>query len=252
MNSVMLLPRLHAADVEIALEELESRGFIPEISHVSANSGAWYAASGGRASPESATEIAEKIRRIAHNCDFPSSDGQTDRTRFDNLASACLASEVPELSSGEAYRDDVWAFLATVLLPDIVKWRFPVPAPERFHGGVRNAFQRLWIRGTVLDQGVNSTNRWNLVGKLSEDAMVQIFERASLSSKPPLARAIAQVWVEYSKNIPHNQMEEVMRAAIKLIRLQNKIINLSVLPEPELLKSIRQQFLRAASSVRAS
>ncbi len=249
MSSILLLPRLHPADVDISLETLETRGFTAEIQHVSEEKDVWYAASGGRVSPEIAAEIAENLRQIAHASGFPDSDRQTDRSRFDNCATTYLASKVPALSTGEAYRDDVWAFLATAMLPDVVNWRFPTPSPERFHGGVRNAFQRLWIRGVVLDQGEESSARWGLVERLSEDAMVQIFERASLASKLPLARAIAQVWVECAKHVPHGQMEEIMRIAIKLIRLRNRIINLSMLPEPDLLRVIRKQFIAARSRV---
>jgi len=250
MNPVLLLPRLHPADVEIALEQLESRGFSTDIRHVREENDAWYAASGGRVSPETSAEIAEEIRQIAHDCGFPSSDRQADRTRFDHHSTAYLAGEAPALDTGEAYRDDVWAFLSTVLLPDIVKWRFPTPAPERFHGGVRNTFQRLWIRGAVLDLGEASPARWSLVESLSEDAMVQIFERASLASKAPLARAIAQAWVDFSKHHPHGQMEEIMRIAIKLIRLRNRIINLSMLPQQDLIKAVRREFAMAALRIK--
>ena len=68
-------------------------------------------------------------------------------------------------------------------------------SPKRFTGGVRNAFQRLWMRGSTLDRGEDRPDRWGLVRALSEDAMVQIFERASISSDARLARAVAEAWV---------------------------------------------------------
>src|SRR5690606_31532772 len=123
--------------------------------------------------------IGERLRQIAAECGFPDNSSQVARTRFDHVATQFLAT-ADDLESGEALRDDVWAYLTVVVAPDVVTWRFSEEADGRFAGGVRNAFQRLWMRGTTLDRSANHPDRWGLVKALSEDALVQIFERPSI------------------------------------------------------------------------
>jgi hypothetical protein len=88
---------------------------------------------------------------IAKGQGFPQETGRKQLSEFDAQASAWLSGNTT-LSSGEALRDDVWAFIATALVPDVTYWRFGT-SRSRYHGGVRNTFQRLWMRGRVLDRG---------------------------------------------------------------------------------------------------
>jgi hypothetical protein len=118
----------------------------------------------------------------------------------------------------------------------------------RFEGGPRNAIQRLWMRGSTLDRGPGHEDRWGLVNALSEDAMVQIFERASLSGEPRLARAIAEAWVVTAGRIGRSRMEDVMRRATKLVRLRNEIVALAFLSDHVLLAEIQSIFDRIAGA----
>lgn len=181
---------------------------------------------------------------VSYSADLARKHAVEARGQFDRVAAIALALE-PALRTGEALRDDVWAFLTAVLAPDVVAWRFPDRAAHRYAGGVRNAFQRLWARGTVLDRGEGHADRWGLVEALSEDAMVQIFERASLAGNERLARAIAELWVETAADVGRGAMESVMRRATKLVRIRNEIIDLAILPDANLLEEVRGCFRRA-------
>jgi hypothetical protein len=200
-----------------------------------------YGASGGNRSDAVANAIGERIRVIATESGFPENTSQVARSKFDREVAIDLAS-YPGLFSGEALRDDVWSYLATVVLPDVVSWRFPDLAPHRFQGGVRNALQRLWMRGITLDRGVDHADRWGLVRSLSEDAAVQIFERASISGSRRLAIAIAESWAQMAEERGRGNMEPVMRRATKLIRLKNEIVDLGGLSEDELASLITSIF----------
>ena len=59
--------------------------------------------------------------------------------------------------------------------------------------------------------------------------MVQIFERASIASNDRLARAIAEAWVAVASEKGRSIMEDVMRRAIKLIRVRMEFIDLTSL-----------------------
>lgn len=131
-----------------------------------------FAASGGSVSYEATGRVGQLIMDVAARCGFPEPGNVSARGRFDTDCAVALAT-CDDLGSGEALRDDVWAFLAVVLTPQGVAWRFPDLPSHRFEGGVRNAFQLPWVRGTCLDRGEGHADRWGLVRELSEDAMVQ-------------------------------------------------------------------------------
>ncbi len=234
--SVLLLPRLTSLGVSNILEAAGSSPLTSAAAKSILNDGASmlsFAASGGNRSEELAESVGGAIREIALQSGFPDNSSQVARSKFDHETAVYLASH-PDLCTGESLRDDVWSYVATVVAPDIVSWRFPDRAPHRFEGGVRNAFQRLWSRGTVLDRGARHEDRWGLVRALSEDAAVQIFERASIGGNRPLAIALAEGWVRKAAKIGRGNMEQVMRRTTKLIRLRNEIVDLGGLSESEL------------------
>ncbi len=244
---VPLLPRLKAHGVATILERLKSETPSPKdnIDRLTDYS-AWKtsAPSGGTRADSVAVNIAAELRKIAQKAGFPNSNTQAARARFDQDAAIYLA-QLKDLQTGEALRDDVWAFMTTVLAPDIVVWRFTDKNRERtarFSGGVRNSFQRLWVRGTILDRGEGHAQRWELLTQLTEDAMVQIFERASIGGNPPLAIAIAEGWLSTVAKVGRGPMEGVMRSATKILRVKNQIIDLGYLTPGELEHVILDTF----------
>lgn len=236
---VPLLPRLKAHGVATILEKLKSetpspKDSIDRLKEYSALKTS--APSGGTRADSVAVNITAELRRIAQKAGFPTSNTQAARAQFDQDAAIYLG-QLEYLQTGEALRDDVWAFMTTVLAPDIVVWRFTDKNRERaarFAGGVRNSFQRLWVRGTILDRGEGHAQRWELLKQLTEDAMVQIFERASIGGNPPLAIAIAEGWLSTTAKVGRGPMEGVMRSATKILRVKNQIIDLGYLTPEEL------------------
>lgn len=249
--SVLLLPRLTALGVSFILETVPATTLTPEVAKATLSGRSAmlsYAASGGSRDETLATKLGESLRTIASRCGYPANSSQVARAKFDHETAIYLASHFA-LACGEAMRDDVWSYMATVEVPDVVSWRFPDPAAHRFEGGVRNTLQRLWWRGTVLDRGEGHDDRWGLVRALSEDGAVQIFERASIMGNRALAIALAEQWVQMAGKIGRAGMEPVMRRATKLIRLKNEIVDLGGLPSAELSAAVAQCFELALESM---
>jgi len=247
MARIPLFPRLQPAGVDHLLEQTEgdrppqprdSSQALADIEMIS------FAASGGSRDLNFVDSLAEGIRGCAERHGFPEGASQAKRAKFDQDVAILLGMQW-RLQTGEGLRNDVWAFLTTVMVPDVVAWRFPDQASERFHGGVRNALQRLWIRGYALDRGEGHPERWLYLKELTEDSMVQIFERASLSSEPQLAQAIADAWIRTAADVGKGQMESIMRAATKLIRLRNEIVDLSAVSAEERTFQIDQLWRQA-------
>lgn len=226
-----LLPRLPPPAAERLLEAYlgtgphQWRGFnaneLPEAVRFTPTGGSPIAA-------RQLDELRTGIFDIAKRNGYGGKGTRTELSGFDAEAAAWLADQ-SVLASGEALRDDVWAFITIVMVPDIANWRFG-DSPERYLGGVRNTFQRLWMRGKLFDRGQESFDRWGLLEKLTEDAFVQITERPSLGGNPVLAIAIAEAWVRASLHHGKGPMESLARRAMLLIRARNEVRCLDELP----------------------
>jgi len=240
-----LLPRLSELGVDALLSDAEKLTPAKSIAALDEHGQFLeYAATGGSPRPETALAIAEELRSIAGNLGFPDNSTKTAHSKFDAEAARFLA-EHQTLGSGESLRNDVWACLATILAPDVAKWRFPKTPNERFKGGVRNVFQRLWQRGVTLDRGEEHADRWRLLSELTEDAMVAIFERTAIASNRRLALATAEAWVNTADHAGKATMEPIMREAIKQIRIRNVIIDLTLLEGAQLETTITDLFTEA-------
>ena len=232
---ITLLPRLPAPAAERLLETYLRNG-PHQWSGFNANDlpeAVRFTPTGGSPiSSKHLEDIRMGILHIAKKNGYGGKGTRTELSNFDAQAAAWLADQ-RVLASGESLRDDVWAFIAIVAVPDIANWRFG-DSPERYLGGVRNTFQRLWMRGKLFDRGQASFDRWGLLEKLSEDAFVQITERPSLGGNPVLALGIAEAWARASLHHGKGPMEGLTRRAMLQIRARNEVRCLDELPAESL------------------
>lgn len=200
-----------------------------------------FAATGGTPVSGAALEcMRHDIVAIADRHGFGRRFARSTLAGFDAETSAFLVqSEL--FTTGEALRDDVWAFVAAVAVPDVVHWRFGNSA-ERYSGGIRNTFQRLWMRGRALDRGESHGERWKLLEELTEDALVQITERPSIGGDSVLALAVAEAWLRAARHHGKPAMEDIMRRAILRIRIRNEIRSLADLPTADLAGLLDKMF----------
>lgn len=244
--TVFALPRMSSMAVDIILSEsMDNRrdpeliGRIRDLPHT-----VTYATVGAtRCSEEQLAGIWREANAIAKVSGYPDRTSQSRLADFDKVAAVWLTQH-ELLQGGEALRNDVWAFISTWLLPQITFWRFG-DTKQRYHGGVRNTFQRLWLRGKALDRGVGRTDRWGLVERLTEDAFTDIIERPSISGRPVLARALAEGWVRASERFGRGPMKTIMREATIGVRLQNEVVDLLAISAEDLAQLIDDEFIRA-------
>lgn len=204
------------------------------------------ATGGRRAREEDLNSLRAKIQQIAVECGYPEED-KANRPLFDAELTAYLSTS-DLLNSGEMLVDDVWAFISCCLAPEFAFWRFDPsfrrsgPSSDRFAGGIRNTYQRLWMRGRVLDRRSKHPDRWGVVHSLTEDALVQITERPSLGADQKLSLAIGEAWVRASKHFGRGPMEAIMRNAILKIRIKSHISLLGKLPDTKLASLLDEYF----------
>lgn len=245
-DAVILLPRLGAAAVERLLNAPAPPG--GDVLDNLPDEITYGAVGGARLGALELRALRDGVEAVARACGYPETNTSAARSAFDAACAAHLA-QLPVLRSGEAHRADVWAFVAACLFREITIWRFGM-SPSRHHGGVRNTFQRLWIRGVALDRGEGHPERWGLVDALTEDAFVALLERPGVSADRRLALAIAEGWVACAATKGQAAMEPIMRAAIVRARVRNEIFALADLAPSQLAATIDAIFADGEATVR--
>ncbi|MEL7474628.1 MAG: DUF6339 family protein [Cyanobacteria bacterium J06555_12] len=217
-------------------------------SHVKyTHSGSEYAPTGGTHLPESAlTDVRVSLLTVAADFGFPHQRTRQQAAKFDSSCAQTLYDELP-ISPGEAARNGAWSFLTVLVLPDIARWRYPKAGAERFIGGVRNSFQRLWWRAHVL-QDRGSDDPFHLLNELDEDTMVGIMERPGISSNPRLALELGLAAVALTKRVPKGRLEDARRDALKRVRQRAPIVCFDALSDELLRAQISTIFEDAAGS----
>ena len=148
-----------------------------------------------------------------------------------------------EISPNEASKPGVWAFLACLVVPDLVRRRYPGTdgtSTERFLGmnrGMRNAMGRLWWRAFVL-HGEGDDPPYLLLEQLGEDELVQIMERPTISGHPPLARSLAGATLNQRYHGYPGGRASLLRDAVKRVRRTAAVVPLEVLPPPVLDRQV--------------
>lgn len=243
-----LFPRLSAATAQSRLGEILGKSPAQLSALVAASHQyATYAATGGARVPERTLhELRSSLVDAAQQLGFPGDVRKGVVVSFDARAARILAEQLP-IAPGEASRDDVWAFLTLVLLPDIATWRFSDQQSSRVLGGVRNAFQRLWWRARVLHDAA-SREPYALV-ELPEDALVGLMERPALSSNPKVALAVAKAVSNLAKSLPPGAREDAWRDLYKRVRQRLVFVSFDMLAEAAELDLERQvEDLRVATA----
>lgn len=197
-------------------------------------------------------QLAVSIRNRAVQEGFPYANARGFR-RFDAMVAIHLADHWPG-TIGEAMMPDVWNFLSTVLLPDVAAWRWSSRSAERLYGSLyRNAFGRLWLHGRLLDRGADHdpVERWHLLLSASEDFLMNLVERPSLSSDWDFARLIGEEWVRWRElPLAGNELEPLHRSALKMLRVVSTTIETAVMSEDQIQGLIAEAFTRSFEALR--
>lgn len=216
---MILYPQIPHA-VAAHLVEERRRLSIAEASQIAAldHPDAFFTATGGtRASRDNLSVLRDTVVSIARDHGFPNPGGEQ---AFDTPAAAAMHSTMG-LAPAEAAKSGMWEFLCSVLLCDVVRWRFggdsAASPPDRFLAGRRNTFQRLWWRGFVFYEQ-KAEQPYQLLDELGEDELVQIMERPFLAGTRNLSRTVARELVAASLRHPGVTRRRLIREGQKRIR----------------------------------
>tara|TARA_A100000171_G_C2118944_1_gene139566 strand:+ start:423 stop:1199 length:777 start_codon:yes stop_codon:yes gene_type:complete len=185
---------------------------------------------GRRVSEDELSRVRAGVMEALSNTDFPRESDAAGRRRADLLIAVALADLLP-LTPRVAMDREVWNFLACVVFPDVVRWRFPESGEARYLGGQRNALQRLWLRATIL-RDRDADDQWHLMNQLPEDALVQIFERPAVWADWTLARHTAsELTAARRESSRQFNFQTLVRRTLLEIRQMMPIASLTALSE---------------------
>jgi hypothetical protein len=245
-----LFPQLIAGFGKQAADELASMTVRDAFSRAEAraddvSSMCIFAATGGtRITPQELIELRKEVIAAAREHGFP--DGsQRDQQRCDARIAVILRDKM-DISPAEAATDGIWEYLACILMPDIVIWRFgdSGTSKERFLGGRRNNFHRLWWRAYVLAGHLSAGDAQVLLGFMGEDEFVQIMERPNLFGH---VKAMRLYCMEFRKAVQEAHISarrsDVNREVHKRLLRKCAVVALESLTEgalrEELVRTIR-------------
>jgi len=186
--------------------------------------------------------LRRELEAIATAAGYPNMGGQAGKSQFDSQVLRLLA-DFP-IAVGEALRAEMWAWVAVVLVPHLVRWRWPVKDEkfriERFAGPlVRNALGRLWYQGFILDRGKDHVDRWTFSDELTADQVVALLERPSLAASRKTAVAVGKHWA----GVPQpRRKEELFRQAMKTLLVRAGVQSLDVLDAESIEKVVDECF----------
>jgi hypothetical protein len=149
-------------------------------------------------------------------------------TEIDCRWAGILRSQL-QIIEGETGRRGLWAFLTCVLLPDLIRWRWPDAKEERYVDGRRNALGRLWQISRSLD-GDDSKALMRNLGSIDQDIWQQLIERPSLAGCHRTTYALANAFLTAYPDHP------TLRPARRWFReIQKRMLRLSSLVSFEAL-----------------
>lgn len=174
------------------------------------------------------------IRELAESFGFP--NPISDQASFDRACATLIFSKMG-IVPGDAASSEVWSFISLVLAPEVPFWRFPNAADERYLGGQRNTFQRLWWRASTVGPDLTIVPAGAM--PFGEDDFVQLMERPTVSGNERLARAFYGAVLESDLDELGLTRSQLVRGLVMQIRARRSHIAIDALSEDQLTNLIR-------------
>lgn len=220
------------------------------------HSAATFSPTGGRRTSErELNDLRHGLLAVAEANSFPNPAADAQRNAFDAEAAAYLHRKM-DIAPAEASRGGIWSFLCCILVPELVRWRFPGAhgentPPERFLAGRRNTLQRLWWRAEIL-RGGDPSDHYRLLRDLGEDEAVQIMERPTLAGCRPLSTTVAEELLAAAVRTPHIPRRVLVREAQKRIMRLASFISFDAMPQIQLREHVHRVFLQVEAAFEKS
>ena len=210
---------------------------------------------GHKVTPDNLNILKKEIADLAEKNSYPNVPGQKETQQFDIELTNYLINNL-QISPNEASKNEVWNFLSCDLMPEIVHWRYfhknETYSPtrdalyDRFLGGRRNCFQRLWWRAYGLrDLYEDNSDSMIFLKLLESDDIREFEERTTIVGNINLWREMVIQLVDTMENFKDNpsfKKRDLLRDCIKRVIRSTPWLSFETLLKDELKNAVSDIF----------
>lgn len=213
------------------------------------HNGAWFGPAGGdQIGPDQLKSLADALTQVAEDHGYP--EPLRRETKAIDIDMSIALFKQMEITPVEATAGGIWNFLACVVVPDLVAWRWP-GKEEQAAGMVqldrwlvgrrwyRHALGRLWWRACMFSDPA-AQDPWHLMRQLQEDEFIQLLERPHLAGHREAVLALVRSMLGAFKAHPNLNRGELMRIAAKRLLRLGAVIDLDALDQTGLAQLMEE------------
>lgn len=205
-----------------------------------------------RAGSEELLGLREKILGIAEEFGFPSAVSTKVLVEFDRSVGPEVHAQMA-IMPADASSIDVWNFINTAVVPDVVLWRYGrfhtqtkkwVISEDRLFDMIRTTIGRLWWRVHLLGP--------DLARKLGEDEVVNLLEKPRIGGYPLLSRAMGARLLTFASESNTGRRMELFRDATKRLLRKMAVQSVFVMTAEQLDEFVTSLFMESATALNIS
>lgn len=250
-KALLCYPRMALYDASLSWESLRSQS----LSEIGASidltliQAPYYPLARQRAGEEVLTSLRTKILGIAEGFGFPSAVSSKVLVEFDRSVGPEVHAHMT-IMPADASSIDVWNFINTAVVPDIVLWRygrFNVQnkkwniSEDRLFDMTRTTIGRLWWRVQLLGP--------ELAGRLGEDEVVNLLEKPRIGGYPLLSRAMGAHLLAFASDANTGRRMELFRDATKRLLRKMAVQSVFVMTPEQIDEFVTSLFLESATAL---
>lgn len=250
-KALLCYPRMALYDASLSwellrLQSLSEIGSSIDLTNIQAP---YYPLARQRAGEEELTSLRTKIWGIAEGFGFPSAVSSKVLVEFDRSVGPEVHAQMA-IMPADASAIDVWNFINTAVVPDIVLWRygrFNVQnkkwniSEDRLFDMTRTTIGRLWWRVHLLGP--------ELAGRLGEDEVVNLLEKPRIGGYPLLSRAMGAHLLAFASEANTGRRMELFRDATKRLVRKMAVQSVFVMSPEQVDVFVTSLFLESASAL---
>lgn len=250
-SALLCYPRMTLYDASLSWELLRTQSLSEIGSSIDLASvqAPYYPLARQRAGSDELMSLRLKIVGIAEEFGFPSAVSSKFLVDFDRAVGPEIHAQMAIMPS-DASSIDVWNFINTAVVPDVVLWRygrFNVQnkkwniSEDRLFDMTRTTMGRLWWRVHLLGP--------ELASQLGEDEVVNLLEKPRIGGYPLLARVMGERLIAFAAESNTGRRMELFRDATKRLVRKMAVQSVFVMTQAEINEFVTSLFLESAEAL---
>ncbi|QNE13805.1 hypothetical protein FYJ92_04565 [Pseudarthrobacter sp. NBSH8] len=251
IQTLLCYPRMPLYEAAQTWEVLrgQSLGEIGSSLDLSTIQAQYYPLARQRASAEELLGLRGKIVGIAEEFGFPSAVSSKVLVEFDRSVGPEVHAQMT-IMPADASSIDVWNFINTAVVPDVVLWRYGRfhtqskkwnISEDRLFDMTRTTIGRLWWRVHLLGP--------ELARKLGEDEVVNLLEKPRIGGYPVLSRAMGGRLLAFASESNTGRRMELFRDATKRLLRKMAVQSVFVMTPEQIDEFVTSLFLESATAL---